>query len=180
MSTLWLPPPPALLPARDYRMAGTRLPAPMFESSPTSVASVALAPFAPAASPAPYTAPSARFALGRANGKRAFACPHAGCEQTFTVNGNLKKHIAARHELRKDFKCTHRGCGRSFAKKFNMVRHLNVHKSRAAERRAAAASAAAARAAASGWQNPAWSREEISVASFMARHCAGVPSAGRA
>lgn len=64
--------------------------------------------------------------------KKVFHCPVAGCTQTSSNRGNLSKHIATRHEHRKDFACPFEGCTRRFAKKYNMLRHLSasgVHRS---------------------------------------------------
>lgn len=150
MSTLWLPPPQVLLPAHDFpQRSSTHLP-----------------PFERDALKLPALMPS------RGPSKRIFTCPYDACGKTFTVNGNLKKHIAAKHEHRKDFKCTFAGCTRRFAKKFNMMRHLNVHRSRNDKRSSSRTQALVslpmlARACAEDW-----SSEEMVIAHFMADHCA--------
>lgn len=58
--------------------------------------------------------------------KKGFHCPVPGCFQTSSNKGNLSKHIATCHELRRDYVCPIAGCARKFAKKFNMHRHLSA------------------------------------------------------
>lgn len=58
--------------------------------------------------------------------KKVFRCPVPGCNQTSSNKGNLSKHIATKHEHRKDYECPFDDCSRRFAKKYNMLRHLSA------------------------------------------------------
>ena len=54
-------------------------------------------------------------------GIKKHKCPFPKCEWAFHANADLKKHIEAVHEGRKDYQCTH--CGKAFGSIKTMKRH---------------------------------------------------------
>lgn len=162
---MWLYPPATLLPARDtahnpihsgqsYTITTLQSDLPLHSQAghPTSNVNT----------PIPFNITKATSSGSPSlRPKKCFRCPFPGCQQTSSNKGNLSKHIATRHEHRKDFACPFKGCNRKFAKKFNMLRHLSasgVHRGAKPEDETS-------------FEDVKWTSIELDLAKFLAKQC---------
>ena len=53
-------------------------------------------------------------------------CTHAGCDKTFKLARDLKRHMVM-HTNERPYKCTHVGCGATFAWTRNLKAHMITH-----------------------------------------------------
>lgn len=109
---------------------------------------------------------------GRTSGKKFYRCPYPDCSQTSSNKGNLSKHIATRHEHRKDFECPVKGCNRRFAKKYNMLRHLSasgVH--RQVKNLGLGTQGVISKSGRKASDRAQWSSMELDLAKFLAKKC---------
>eukprot|EP00953_Heterococcus_sp_UTEX-ZZ885_P008868 5265-Heterococcus_DN1.PRE.20 len=57
---------------------------------------------------------------------KKFKCSHDGCEQFFTTNHNMQRHVNAMHLGIKDVLCSHEGCQQMFNGKGAMQQHVKA------------------------------------------------------
>lgn len=188
MVSMWLPPPSSLLSAHDLNR-----PAPVLHAAhhpqqyviAASSISAELAQHAVYSPTAVHQSPpisNRKTVISESSSvsklpesprlpiKKCFRCPYPGCVQTSSNKGNLSKHIATRHEHRKDFACPFKGCNRRFAKKYNMLRHLSasgVHRPAKAPTPSRVPGKNGRRSS----ERAKWSSMELDLASFLAKQC---------
>ncbi|KAJ7575562.1 hypothetical protein C8J56DRAFT_409244 [Mycena floridula] len=80
------------------------------------------------------TPSSLRLHINVHTGETPFKCPDPGCDRSFTVNSNMRRHWRSIHQRKETpddsvptFICSFPRCGKEFGVKSNMERHYNTH-----------------------------------------------------